>query len=106
MRTLKWLLVLAIPAVWMTAARPDDQQIVPEGSTVPLLLLRQKSVQAELKLGDDLTRKIVEFTNKQHEAFTAALKLGAEERKQKIEGMESENKKFIADSLTEPQRKR
>jgi hypothetical protein len=105
MRASKWFLVLAIPMICVTAARPDEQ-IVPEGSTVPLLLLRQKSVQDELKLGDDVTKKIADFTNKQYEAFTAALKLGAAERKQKLESMEQENKKFIAESLTEQQLKR
>lgn len=105
MRTLKWVLVLAVPALWVTAARPADR-LVPRGTTIELLLLRQKSVQEELKLSPEVTKKVMEFTNKQHEAFHEALKSGEEERKQKLQQFEKQNRQFLNDTLTVEQRKR
>jgi hypothetical protein len=49
MRTLRWVLVLAAPVLWVAAAQPQER-FVPRGTTIELLLLRQKSVQQELKL--------------------------------------------------------
>jgi hypothetical protein len=106
MGTLKWLLVLAIPAVWMGTAWSQEDQIVPEGTTVSLLLLRQKSVQQELKLGDDMAKKVMEFTNKQSDAVREVMKEPKEEQKPKLEAMEKENKKFLMDNLTKEQHKR
>jgi hypothetical protein len=105
MRTWKWVLVLAAPALWVAAARPADR-LLPERTTIELLLLRQKSVQQELKLDPEVAKKAVEYTHKQHEAFHEALKSGEGERKQKLEELEKENKQFLADNLTEGQRKR
>ena len=105
MRTWKWALVLAIPALWVGATQSADRH-VPQGTTIELLLLRQKSVQEELKLSPEVTRKVMEFTNKQHEAFQAALKSGDEERKQKVRQFDQENKQFLNDTLTVGQRKR
>jgi hypothetical protein len=105
MRTLTWVLVLAVPVVWVAAARPQERS-VPERTTIELLLLRQKSVQQELKVSAEVTKKVVDFTNKQREAFGEALKLGAEERKQKLMELAKENKQFLDDNLTPAQRKR
>jgi len=79
---------------------------VPERTTIELLLLRQKSVQEELKLTPEVTKKVVDFTHKQHEAFREVLKSGEAERKQKLMDMEKENKQFLAENLTPEQRKR
>jgi hypothetical protein len=105
MRTLKWVLVLTIPAFWVSAARPAEK-VVPEGTTVQLLLLRQKSVQEELKLSPDGVKKIMDFTTKQAHAFGAALKLGKTERRAKIKELGNENKQFLATTLTPEQNKR
>lgn len=105
MRTLQWFLVLAVPAVWVAASRPAEK-VVPEGTTVQLLLLRQKSVQEELKLTPDVTKKIMDFTNKQHDAFVKAIKAGKEEAKQKIKELGNANKQFLKDSLTPEQNQR
>ena len=43
MRTLQWFLVLAVAVAWVPTARPQER-VVPEGTTVQLLLLRHKSV--------------------------------------------------------------
>jgi hypothetical protein len=105
MRTLKWFLVLAIPALWVAAARPQERSL-PERTTIELLLLRQKSVQQELKVNPALAKKVAEFTHKQREAFGEALNLGVEERRQKLMELGKENKQFLDDNLTPAQRKR
>ena len=106
MRTFrKWALVLAIPALWVGAIQSADRH-VPQGTTIELLLLRQKSVQEELKLSPEVTKKVMEFTNKQHDAFQEALKSGEEERKQKLQEFQKQNREFLNDTLTVEQRKR
>jgi len=100
----KWALVLAVPAGWVAAQQDED--LVPDRTTVQLLLLRQKSVQAELKLGPEFARKITEFTDKEADAYVEALKLKDADIKKKIEELERENKKFIEDNLSAAQRKR
>jgi Spy/CpxP family protein refolding chaperone len=106
MRTFwKWALVLAVPAVWAATARPADV-IIPDDVTVQLLLLRQKSVQDELKLTPDAVKKIMDFTDKEAEAYAKAQASGEDERKKKEDALESDNKKFIEDNLSADQRKR
>jgi Spy/CpxP family protein refolding chaperone len=105
MRTLKWVLVFAVLAVWVAPARPGEE-IVPVGTTVQLLLLRQKSVQKELKLTAATIKKILDFTNEESEAYKKALKLKEKQRETTIEGLEKKNRKFLEDNLTEAQRKR
>jgi hypothetical protein len=102
---MKWVAVVVIPAVFVTAASAEDPAH-PEGATVKLILLRQKSVQEELKVDAELKTKIHEFTDKQHEAFLKTKELGAEERKQKHQEMVKENENFLKDSLSEAQLKR
>jgi len=106
MRTFrKWALVVAVPALWVGAIQSADQH-VPQGTTIELILLRQKSVQKELKLTPEVTKKVLDFTHKQHGAFMEALKLGDAERTQKFKEVEKENKQFLTDNLTPEQRKR
>jgi hypothetical protein len=83
-----------------------EEPATPEGSTVKLLLLRQKSVQKELELGDDTTKKIMEFTTKQSDAARKASALEADARKEAFEKLAKENEKFVDDNLTEKQGKR
>jgi Spy/CpxP family protein refolding chaperone len=102
----KWsLLALAVPAGYVAAAQPADDAI-PSGTTARLLLLRQRSVQQELKLTPDVIQKIMAFTNKESGAYGKALKQSGEERQKAIEGLEREEKKFLEDNLTAAQRKR
>jgi hypothetical protein len=52
----------------LTAADDPAEQHVPDGVTVQLILLRQKSVQADLKITPELAKKIIDFTKKEYEA--------------------------------------
>ena len=106
MRTfLKWVVVLAVPAIWVAAAWPQGLHH-PEGTTIKLLLLRQKSIHKELDISADVAKKITEFTEHQSEAFEKALGLGEGERKKAFEHLEDQNKKFVADTLNAKQAKR
>src|SRR5580704_14209479 len=105
MRTFwKWAVVLVVPAVWLTTARAQER-VLPEGTTIKLLLLRQKSVQKELKVTPDVTEKIMTFTHKQHEAAEKAREMGAAERKEAFEKLEKQNQQFLAGTLTAKQSK-
>jgi hypothetical protein len=106
MRTfVKWAVVLLVPAIFGATA-PAQEPSVPRGATVKLLLLRQKSVQKDLKLGADVVKKIMEFTSRQSEAARKTLELGEAERKKALEKLAKENEKFLTDTLTEKQGKR
>src|SRR5262249_54120629 len=107
MRTFgKWALALAAVVVWAAPARSGGQDDVPGKTTSQLLLLRQKSVQQELKVTPDLAKKIQEFTNKEYEAFQKAVKLGKDEAQKKILELRQANQKFLEDNLSPAQRKR
>src|SRR5262245_48241261 len=107
MRTfMKWALVLLVPAVFAATGRSAEDDSVPEGATVKLLLLRQKSVQKELKLSSDVIKKTMEFTEAQSEAAGKAAKLDEAERKKAFEKLMRENEKFLTDNLDEKQSKR
>ena len=99
------VLALAVPAGF-AAAEEKTAPIAPETTTSQLLLLRQKSVQKELKLTDDDVKKIMEFTNKESGEYGKALKLAAKDRTTKFEELERANKKFLEDNLSAAQRKR
>jgi Spy/CpxP family protein refolding chaperone len=100
-----WAMILAVSALGF-AEPPAPEFALPSDTTVKLLLLRQKSVQEELKLTPELCKKIADYTEKEHEAYPTSLKLNAAERESKLNELEKEHEKFIADNLSEAQRKR
>jgi hypothetical protein len=104
----KWALLLAIPAAWAATARAfDDADVTPpEGTTLQLLLLRQKSVQQELKLSAEVAAKVIEFTNRESGVYRDVAKLSGAERRAKIEELQKANQKFLEDNLTAVQHKR
>jgi hypothetical protein len=110
MRTFwKWIVLPAVLAVWVAAAPSADKKLelpLPEGTTVKLILLRQKSVQEELKLTADEVKKIDEFTNKEYAEARKALKLGQAERRKKFKALGDANRKFLKDTLKPKQLKR
>jgi hypothetical protein len=104
MRIATLALVFTLPASLLAADQAE--QLVPEGTTIQLILLRQKSVQDELKLTPVLVKKIIVFTNKEYEACLQAMKLGEKERDQKLQELQKANREFLADILKAAQRKR
>jgi hypothetical protein len=106
MRTfMKWAVALLVPAVLGATARPAEPD-VPEGTTIKLLLLRQKSVQKELELGADVIQKIMAFTTAQSEAVGKILALGEAARKEEFAKLAKQNEKFLTDTLTAKQAQR
>ncbi len=106
MRTfVTWAAVLLVPAVFGATARTAEPA-VPEGTTVKLLLLRQKSVQKELGLGADAVKKIMDFTAAQSEAVGKILEMPEAARKEAFAKLAKQNEKFLADNLSDKQGKR
>jgi hypothetical protein len=106
MRTfMKWAVVLVVPAVLGASARPAEPA-VPEGATIKLLLLRQKSVQKELGLTPEAVQKIMTFTDAESEAAGKAVGQGEAARKQAFELLRKANEQFLASTLTPAQGKR
>jgi Spy/CpxP family protein refolding chaperone len=102
---MKWVVVLLVPAVFAATARPAEPA-VPEGTTVKLLLLRQRSVQKELELTAETIKKIMAFTEAQSAAAQKALALGDAARKEAFVKLLKENDKFLTDNLNAKQSKR
>ena len=105
MRTSAWAMILAVSALGF-AEPPAPEFALPSDTTVKLLLLRQKSVQEELRLSPEFCTKLADYTVKEHQEYQKSLKLNAEEREKKHNQLEKEHEKFIADNLSEVQRKR
>jgi hypothetical protein len=106
MRTfMKCAVVLVVPAVFGATAWPAEQ-VVPQGATVKLLLLRQKSVQKELELTPETIRKIMAFTDAQSAEAGKAVKQDETAREQVFEKLAKQKEQFLADTLTPKQSKR
>lgn len=104
MRTLgTCALVLLVPAALPAA---DQDRIVPEEGAVQLMLLRQHSVQEELKLSKDQVQKVDEMASKQWKAAQEAFKMKTEQRKTKFDELAKANERFIVDTLKPEQHKR
>jgi hypothetical protein len=98
-------MVLVIPAVVAVTARPQELT-PPQGNTIKLLLLRQKSVQKELEITPEEATKIRAFTHAQSEAARKARDLGEAERREAFARLAKQNKEFLDKTLTEKQSKR
>jgi hypothetical protein len=106
MRTFwKWAVVLAVPAIWVATAWSQEPAL-PEGTTVKLLLLRQKSVQKELDISADVAKKVMAFTEQQSEAFGKAVGMAEAARKTAFAQLQEQNRKFLADTLNAKQNTR
>jgi len=106
MRTFwKSAVILALPAIWTGLAWAQEPHH-PEGTTVKLLLLRQKSVQKELDVSADVAKKVMEFTDKEAEAAGKVLAMPKAKRKKVFEELEEKNKQFLATTLNAKQNKR
>lgn len=104
----KSLLVLLAAALWVGPARPadEDHHLIATEDTVEVMLLRQKSVQHELKIDADEGKKIHAFVSKQWHKAQELAKADKEEREKKFDAMAKENEKFLDECLKPDQRKR
>jgi len=83
-----------------------DDKLVPEDGAFEVMLLRQQSVQQELKLPAGEVAKIDKFTADQWNKAKENNKLSEAERDRKFLELTKENDHFIDQTLTKEQRKR
>jgi Spy/CpxP family protein refolding chaperone len=102
----KWAAALVVPAIWVAATQAAEPVVPEEGSTIKLILLRQKSVQKELEITPEEARKIAEFTTAESEAAHKAHDLGDAERKEAYEKLRKANQEFLEKNLSAKQNKR
>jgi len=101
----KWTVALFVSFVWVATTLPAEPAVA-EGSTVKLLLLRQKSVQKELDVSPESAQRIMDFTHRQHEAFRKSKDAKEDVREKVIEQLRKGNETFLATILTPKQSKR
>jgi hypothetical protein len=102
-------LVLTFPGLLGTAAGQDNQdqkKMAVQAEVVEIMLLRQKSVRADLKLNASEDEKIYEFTHKQFQTAHEVHKLPEAQQKERWEAMHKENEEFLHKCLSADQRKR
>lgn len=103
----KSLLALAMVAAWAAAARPaDDEKIIAREDAIEVMLVRQKSVQEDLKTTEAQNRKIHAFADKQWKKVQGMKGKSEAERDQAFEQMAKANQDFLKNTLTPEQCKR
>lgn len=103
----KWILVLAALAMGIAPARATAKEgFVPEEGAIDLVLLRQESVQQELRLNAAETQKIHDFVSVQWKKAQAINDLSPDQRNPKFQELERENQRFLDQTLQPAQRKR
>ncbi|MHB1422774.1 MAG: hypothetical protein ACYC3I_06185 [Gemmataceae bacterium] len=101
------MLGLTAVVVCAGAARTaDDEKIIAREDAIEVMLLRQKSVQEDLKIEPDQGKKIHVFATKQWKKVQKLMDLNESERDRHFEAMAKENQKFIKDTITPEQCKR
>jgi Spy/CpxP family protein refolding chaperone len=112
MRTFgKWVLAFGLIAAGVGSGRSEEPakkggRIIAEEGAVELMLLRQQSVQDELKLSKDQVDQIDAFAEGQWKKAQDIHQLEPEKAKPKWEELGKANEKFIADTLKPEQHKR
>jgi Spy/CpxP family protein refolding chaperone len=103
----KSLLALAIVVLGAAAARPaDDEKIIAREDAIEVMLLRQKSVQEELKTSSEQNQKIHAFADKQWKKAQSLRGKSEAERDQEFERMAKANQEFLQNTLMPQQVKR
>ncbi len=103
----KSLLALAVVLLGAAAARPaDDEKIVAREDAIEVMLLRQKSVQEDLKTTPEQNQKIHAFADKQWKKVKAMKGSSESERDRAFEEMAKANQEFLQNTLRPEQVKR
>src|SRR5579871_6409932 len=106
MKTLTRLALGAtILAVWTMPLSAASKAVAEEGA-VELVLLRQQSVQKELKLSEAEVEKIHKFAAEQWEKAQKISKQSEPEQDKEFDKLAKENEKFVEKTLTKAQQKR
>ena len=103
----KSLLVLAVMVLGAAAARPaDDEKIIAREDAIEVMLLRQKSVQEDLKTTPEQNQKIHAFADKQWKKAQTLRNSSEAERDRAFEAMAKANQQFLKNTLSPEQCKR
>ncbi len=103
----KLLLALAVVLLGAGAARSaDDEKIIAREDAIEVMLLRQKSVQENLKTTPEQNSKIHAFADKQWKRVQTLRDSSEAERDRAFEEMAKANQQFIKNTLTPEQCKR
>jgi hypothetical protein len=99
------ILALVALFLWSPPALPAER-VVPEEGAVRVALLRHKSIRDELKLTEDETKRIHDFTDRQWQKAQRIEALPAAERDREFAGLSRENDQFLKEVLEPEQLKR
>ena len=95
-------------AVALAAASPafSAEKIIPEESTIEVMLLRQKSVRADLGLSENAADAIARYASGQWKKAEDVEKMSAREQDARYAEMTKENEAFLNKTLDKKQRER
>jgi hypothetical protein len=96
---------LMILAFWAAPSYSADK-LVPQEGALELMLLRQPSVQKELKLTSEVTEKVHKYCAQQWEKAQKVSQLSEKEQDKEFTTMAKENHRFVDETLTKEQSKR
>lgn len=101
-------IAMAMSAVAAMAAPVYSAQkmMIPQESTIEIMLLRQQSVRHELKISDAEAKKIHDYAAQQWKKAQQVSTLSQKEQDERFDAMQKENERFIEQTLTKEQQKR
>jgi Spy/CpxP family protein refolding chaperone len=98
---------VVVVALLVNPGKPaDEKEMIAESGAMEIMLLRQKSVQEELKLTDVHGKKIHEFASEQFKKAREIHKLPEDQQDAKYNDLTKENEKFLSSLLSPDQRSR
>ncbi|MBI3862347.1 MAG: hypothetical protein HY290_10675 [Planctomycetia bacterium] len=105
------LLKIAAPMVLVVAwgvpgYSAEKGVMIPEEDTLEIMLLRQKSVRTELKVTDEVAKRVDEYAAQQWKKAKEVSELPEKEQHTKFGAMAKENQQFLEKNLTKAQRER
>src|SRR5258708_5506644 len=102
----KFALGLSLVAAWGTLASAPPLRPLPREGALEVVMLRQQSVQKELKLNEEAVDKIHKHCAQQWEKARKIADLSEPERDKKFTELTKENDQFVEKTLNKDQRKR
>jgi len=102
-----WVSSVVVIALIANPGKPaDEKEMIAESGAMEIMLLRQKSVQEDLKLTDVHGKKIHEFATEQFKKAREIHKMPEDQHDAKYNELTKENEKFLSSLLSPDQRKR
>jgi hypothetical protein len=105
-RLMKIAVPLLLVVAWMAPVYSAEKIMLPEESTLEIMLLRQKSVRDELKVTDAVMEQIKQYAAQQWKKAQDVSNLSEKEQDAKFDEMARENYQFLEKNLTKAQHER